>query len=153
ATYTASYDWTAASLLATSLGNTLINGQTRNGTAELHFDQLYNKSKFLRLVNSETPVQKSTEPKRIQVRVKPSDTTNKKMKWIRNPKWQPAPGNLTRFLGRMILSIRQVGIQYNEEMGTTLPGYLDSTEFFGRNFRSGEPGWGFIFGYQPDTNW
>jgi cell surface protein SprA len=37
-------------------------------------------------------------------------------------------------------------------MGTSLPGYLDSTQFLGRNFRSGEPEWGFIFGFQPDTN-
>ena len=157
ASYTASYNWEAASLLAHNfehnLGNTLINGQTRNINGEFNFDQLYNKSKLLRLINNEGPIQKSGEPKRLQVKVKPNDTTNKKMKWIRNPKWQPAPGKATRFFGRMLLSLKRIGVQFNEDLGTTLPGYLDSTQFFGRNFRSGEPGWGFIFGYQPDTNW
>jgi cell surface protein SprA len=157
ASYTASYDWDAASLLAHNfehnLGNTLINGQTRNVNAEFNFDQLYNKSKLLRLINNEGPVQKSNEPKRLQIKVKPNDTTSKKMKWIRNPKWQPAPGKATKFFGRMLLSLKRIGVQFNEDLGTTLPGYLDSTQFFGRNFRSGEPGWGFIFGYQPDTNW
>ena len=52
----------------------------------------------------------------------------------------------------MLLSLKRIGVQLNEDMGTTLPGYLDSTQFFGRNFRSSEPGWGFIFGMQPDTN-
>ena len=152
--YTASYDWHAASLLpeARALGNTLINGQTRNITGEFNFDNLYNKSKFLRLINNEGPVQKSNQPKRLQVKAKPNDTASKKMKWIRNPKWQPAPGNATRFFGRMLLSLKRIGVQLNEDMGTTLPGYLDSTQFFGRNFRSSEPGWGFIFGMQPDTN-
>jgi cell surface protein SprA len=152
ASYTASYDWDAASLLARNLGNTLINGQTRNVNGEFSFDQLYNKSKFLRLINNEGPVQKSNEPKRLQVKVKPSDTASQKMKWIRNPKWQPAPGKATRFFGRMLLSLKRIGVQLNEDMGTTLPGYLDSTQFFGRNFRSSEPGWGYIFGLQPDTN-
>ncbi|HEY0433531.1 MAG TPA: cell surface protein SprA, partial [Chitinophagaceae bacterium] len=152
ASYTASYNWDAASLLARSLGNTLMNGQTRNVNADLNFDQLYNKSKLLRLITNEGPVQKTGEPRRIQIKANLKDTASNRMKWVRNPKWQPAPGNGERFLGRMLLSLKRVGIQFNQEMGTTLPGYLDSTEFFGHNFRSGHPGWGFIFGDQLDTN-
>lgn len=147
--YTVNYDWDAASLLARKQGNTLMNGQTRNVNAEFNFDQLYNKSKFLRLINSDVPVPKSGERKRIQVKV---DSAGK-MKWIRNPKWQPAPGGAERFIGRMLLPVKRIGVQFNEDMGTMLPGYLDSTQYFGRNFRSNEPGWGFIFGYQPDTSW
>ena len=30
---------------------------------------------------------------------------------------------------------------------------MDSTQFFGENFRSGAPGFDFILGHQPDTNW
>ncbi|MER3498403.1 MAG: cell surface protein SprA [Chitinophagaceae bacterium] len=153
ATYTASFDWDAASLLAKSLGNTLMNGQTRNLTGEFNFDQLYNKSKLLRVINSDVPVEKSNVPKRIQVKAKPNDTASKKMKWVRNPQWQPAPRGSAKFLGRLLLSLKRIGVQYNEDMGTTLPGYMDSTQFFGHNFRSGEPGFGFIFGYQPDTSW
>ncbi len=152
ASYTASYNWDAASLLARSQGNTLLNGQTRNLNGEFNFDQLYGKSKFLRLITNQGQVQKSQEPKRIQVVANPKDTVNKKMKWVRNPKWQPAPGKAERFIGRLFLSLKRIGVQINEEMGTTLPGYLDSTQFFGRNFISGKPGWGFIFGRQPDTN-
>jgi cell surface protein SprA len=52
ATYTAKYDWIAASLLARDLGNTMLTGQTRNLSGEFDFELLYNKSKFLRSVNS-----------------------------------------------------------------------------------------------------
>ncbi|KAK6020231.1 hypothetical protein OSTOST_14119, partial [Ostertagia ostertagi] len=47
----------------------------------------------------------------------------------------------------------RVGIQYTEDYGTTLPGYMDSTHILGSNPLSGNPGFDFIFGYQPDTSW
>ena len=46
-----------------------------------------------------------------------------------------------------------MGIQYTEDFGTTLPGYMDSTKLMGYNYKSGQPGFGYIFGYQPDTSW
>lgn len=154
AAYTAKYDWLAGSLLTrtpeVNLGNTISNGQTRNGSAELNFDQLYNKSKLLRLINSEGPIPKNNEKKRIEVK---ADSAGKKTKWIRNPKWEPSPGGLARAFGRILTSIKRVGIQYNEDIGTVLPGYLDSSRYFGMNWRSMAPGLPFILGYQPDTNW
>ena len=54
---------------------------------------------------------------------------------------------------RLATSLKRVGVQYNEDFGTTLPGYMDSTRLLGNNFSSREPGFGYIFGYQPDTNW
>src|SRR5690606_38670258 len=40
------------------------------------------------------------------------------------------------------------------EVGNTrLPGYMDSTHALGQNWRSLQPGFDFIMGYQPDTNW
>ena len=58
ASYTVRYDWLAGSLLARELGNTLTVGQTRNATADLDFDRLYNKWRFLQAVNSDQPMQK-----------------------------------------------------------------------------------------------
>ena len=52
ASYSTQYNWLAASLLARDLGNTLSNTQTRTINGELNFDQLYNKSRFLRAINS-----------------------------------------------------------------------------------------------------
>jgi cell surface protein SprA len=48
ASYRAEYDWITASLLAKDLGNTIVNGQTKNLNADLNFEQLYNKSRFLK---------------------------------------------------------------------------------------------------------
>ncbi|MBK8952423.1 MAG: cell surface protein SprA [Chitinophagaceae bacterium] len=54
---------------------------------------------------------------------------------------------------RLATAVKRVGIQYTEDMGTTLPGYMDSTRVLGQNLKSSQPGFGYIFGYQPDTNW
>jgi len=45
--YTTTYNWIGASLLALNLGNTIENSQQNSITAELDFTRLYNKSKFL----------------------------------------------------------------------------------------------------------
>ncbi len=97
---------------------------------------------------------------------KPDTIRNKKGKIIRikKPKQKKAkkqkdpnrPVNVAtvpKILLQMVTAVKRVGLQYTEDMGTTLPGYLDSTKILGHNFRSGEPGFDFIFGYQPDTNW
>ncbi len=143
ASYSAKYDWIAASLLARSLGNTLQNGQTKNVTADFDFERLYSKWRFLQAVNSDAPPPPPPAPT-----VK--DTSGKK-----KPKDPNAPivvGAIPKFVARLATSLKRIGIQYNEDMGTLLPGYLDSTKILGMNLGSGNPGWKYVFGYQPDTS-
>ncbi|MGZ3909719.1 MAG: T9SS outer membrane translocon Sov/SprA [Flavisolibacter sp.] len=140
ATYTAKYDWVAASLLATNLGNTLLNGQTRNLTGDLDFDRLYTKWKFLRAVYSDAPPQPKTT----------KDTSARKK--ARDPNELPHISLVPKLLARFATSLKRIGVQYTEDMGTLLPGYLDSTKVLGMNLHSGNPGWKYIFGYQPDTS-
>jgi len=65
----------------------------------------------------------------------------------------PEVGGAARVVGGIVTAVKRVGIQYNQDFGTMLPGYTDSTEFLGANLDSGEPGFDFLFGYQPDTTW
>ncbi|HWI91912.1 MAG TPA: cell surface protein SprA [Flavisolibacter sp.] len=146
ASYTAKYDWVAGSLIDRELGNTLLNGQTRNLTGDLDFDRLYQKWKFLRSVYSETPQDKK------EARQKPQrDSTGKKIK-IKNPNKLYYVGTIPKAFAKLATSLKRVGVQYTEDLGTLLPGYLDSTRVLGMNLRSMNPGWKYIFGYQPDTN-
>ncbi len=50
--YSTTYTWSAASQLARSLGNTIANTQGKTLNGELNFQQLYNKSRYLRAVNA-----------------------------------------------------------------------------------------------------
>ena len=195
ASYSTQYNWLAASnsALARSLGNTLSNTQTRTVNAELNFEQLYSKSRFLRAVNT-APVNdkangknnrnaadstKQKKPATTKSKVKTTSNipdslkakmTAKEKRKLRKEERKKEKeerrklreqrkntpmdvGGAARLVGQLLTSVKRVGIQYNEDLGTTLPGYMDSTRVLGANLKSSEPGFGFIFGYQPDTNW
>ena len=77
----------------------------------------------------------------------------KKAKVKKNPNDLPEIGTIPKVFLQLLTSLKRVGLQYTEDFGTILPGYMDSTQHLGQNFRSGQPGFGFIFGYQPDTSW
>lgn len=196
ASYNAKYNWLAASLLARELGNKLSNTQTKSINGELKFEELYNKSRFLRAVNTSTPKGdgnrsgnngkgKNGDDKNVagnngknddgqlkNLNLTPDgkyriDTIrNKKGKIIKIKKRKvkkvkekkdknqlPEVGGVPKFVVGLLTSVKRVGIQYTEDFGTTLPGYMDSTQLLGSNLKSRQPGFGYIFGYQPDTNW
>ncbi len=144
ASYKAQYDWVAASLLAREQGNDLLIGQTRNLTGEFNFEQLYTKSRLLRAVYTDAPkVPKQTPAQK--------DTAAKKGR-VKDPNELPQIGKLPKVFAQLLTSLKRVGVQYTEDLGTQLPGYLDSTRILGMNLRSNAPGWKYIAGYQPDTN-
>ncbi|MBK5270797.1 MAG: cell surface protein SprA, partial [Bacteroidia bacterium] len=149
ASYNTKYDWLTASLLAKDLGNTLSNTQTRTLNGELKFEELYNKFKFLRAVYNNNPSQNKVSGANNK---SVSDTTKGKQK-AKDPNQLPEIGAAPKFLLKLLTSLKRVGIQYTQDFGTTLPGYMDSTTLLGNDFKSGQPGFGYIFGYQPDTGW
>ncbi len=205
ASYNTKYNWITASLLAKPLGNTLSNTQTRTLNGELKFEDLYNKSRFLRAVYAGSGEQsneadldptgsqdkkgdksgggRSNRDKADKSGGRPQTNSemgssddgpkfrydtirNKKGKIVRikkrkikkpriPPAMKPLPevGAVPKFIAKLATSLKRVGIQYTEDFGTSLPGYMDSTVLFGSNIRSGQPGFAYIFGYQPDTSW
>ncbi|MEO7767747.1 MAG: cell surface protein SprA, partial [Ferruginibacter sp.] len=72
---------------------------------------------------------------------------------LNDPNSLPYVGTAGRVFGKLITSVKQVNFSLSENANTRLPGYLDSTQFVGQNFRSMQPGFDFILGRQPDTNW
>lgn len=155
ASYNTKYNWLAQSLLARSvanLGNILSNTQTRTLNGELKFEDLYNKVKFLRAVYNTAPKLPPAPQNKDNAK---ADSTGKKKKEkrIKDPNQLPEVGGVVKFVAKMVTSLKRVGIQYTEDFGTTLPGYMDSTRVLGYNPKSGQPGFGFIMGYQPDTSW
>ena len=76
-----------------------------------------------------------------------------KHKQKKDPNQLPEIGGIPKAFLRLATSLKRVGIQYTQDFGTMLPGYMDSTDVVGINLKSGEPGFGYVFGYQPDTSW
>ena len=156
--YQASYKWIGASRLAVNLGNFLENGQQKEGTVQLDFTRLYQKSKWLRAL--ELPSNKEDKlkwKKRITI-VKDSVTTKSgkrilQKRRIVDKSAMPYVGGFAKAFGKILTSIKQVNFSISETGNTRLPGYTDSTQFLGQNFNSMSPGFDFIMGKQPDTNW
>lgn len=240
ATYSSTYNWTAASLLAKSLGNTLGNTQIRQINGELNFAQLYNKSRHLKAINQQSrsgkmasvpgagglgkngigaaggklqldkngrdqaggnmesadqsggqdDAKKEREERRkrqsAQLPPRPEkkeisrndvpghDTMSRsqvneeyrKLKKAERQRFRkelaawkkkrasivPEISDGARTAGRLATMLKRATINYNENYGTILPGYMDSTKFFGINTNNLSPGM-FAFGYQPTTRW
>lgn len=143
--YSAGYRWLGASRLAVNLGNFLENTQQEEAQLQMDFTRLYAKSKWLRALE---------QPRQPRARPSASDTTG----GIRPPA-APAPNapkemnGALRIFGKLITSIKSVNATFSQNANTRLPGYTDSTEFFGQNFRSMQPGFDFVMGKQPNRNW
>ncbi|MBC7827362.1 MAG: cell surface protein SprA [Chitinophagaceae bacterium] len=144
-TYVANYDWLAASLIARNLGNTLSNGQQKNATGELDFSKLYGKSRLLRAFEEEDAPAMPPIPGMVR------DTTPKVEK-VRDKNSPPELGNAIKFAGRLLTSLKRVSVTYSEISTSTIYGYTDSTKILGMNFKTMAPGWDYVLGRQPDTN-
>lgn len=67
---------------------------------------------------------------------------------------QPVEMNdVFRATGKLVTMVKRLSVNYSENYRSRLPGYMDSTKFFGNNFKSMQPGLDYVFGKQPDTNW
>jgi cell surface protein SprA len=87
AQYNATYNWSAAALNATDLGNVIQNSQKRDISGDINFETLYNKSKYLKRINTPAPSgSKDSRPKKdAQV---PTDLPGKKTKDSQVPSGQ-----------------------------------------------------------------
>ena len=149
--YTANYQWIGASRLAVNLGNFLENGQQEEANLQLDFTRLYSKSKWLKAIdqpressqNGKTNANDSSGLKKANLNKQLSKPANA----------LPEVNGIARVFGKLLTSIKSINATVSQNSHTRLPGYTDSTHILGEDFRSMAPGFDFILGKQPDTNW
>ncbi len=141
AKYTGKFDWQATNpSLVDSIGHNISNSNTRQINGQFNFVSLYNKSKYLKKLNSKRPnrpqpkkatPEDSTETKKIQINITPKDVFEHTV--------------------RAMMAVRNVSINYSENNGTFLPGFMGETQIMGMDInRQFAPGYGFAFGSQAD---
>ena len=156
--YQASYRWIGASRLAVDLGNIIENSQQEEGTLQLDFNRLYQKSKWLRQLDAPSNKEDREKWRNRITRIKDTVTTKSGKKIVKNRKIvdqsaMPYVGTAGKFFGKLLTSIKQVNFSISENANTRLPGFTDSTKYVGQNWKSMAPGVDFLLGRQPDTNW
>jgi cell surface protein SprA len=156
--YQATYKWIGASRLAVNLGNFLENGQQKEATVQMDFNKIYQKSKWLRQLDQPSNIEDKEKWRNRITKVKDTIITKSGKKVVKTKRIvdrtaMPYVGTGFKVFGKLLTSLKQVNITASENASTRLPGYTDSTRFFGQNFNSMSPGFDFIMGWQPDTAW
>jgi cell surface protein SprA len=151
AQYRGDYTWSAAALNTEYLGNVIQNGQRRQLNADLNFENLYNKSKFLKSINSKKRRRRgSSKPSRTSRDGADSKgKTEKEEKDKKGKKKSDEPSKIARTLIRPLMLLRKVRATYSENFSTIVPGYRPQSEFFGQAPGFDSPGWDFVAGLQP----
>jgi cell surface protein SprA len=164
--YATTYNWIGASRLAVSLGNTVENSQQKIFTGQLDFMRLYSKSKFLRSLETQKDPNAQPQLASPNIKFNPKDTVGKSKRYVaklfrrlnrfeakndQGIQVEPAPA--LKFVGKLFTALKSVNVNYTQSFNTRLPGYADSTQFVGQNWRSRAPGLDFVFGRQPDVDW
>jgi cell surface protein SprA len=143
ATYSATYTWTTASLLAPTFGNSIQNSQARLVTADLDFTRLYEKWKLLKGLD--------VGPAKAPPNGRPDTARGRKP--VAAP---PQPVNkLTGFpkaVAKILTSLKRVTLNYSDNSSSAIYGFLDSTQLLGMDLRTSQPGWKYTLGARPDTN-
>lgn len=144
-----SVDPTDTSTVVINLGNTIQNNAEFTANGKIDLVKLYNKVKFLNIINNAQPKPRPAQP----VAGAPVGP--------RLPKQEAAPDTAKkdplRFVKaalRAIMTARSINFTYAHSNGTLLPGYLPKTRFFGLtggdNFDGLAPGIPFVLGRQYD---
>ena len=150
--YGANYAWDAAALNVDSLGNVIQNSQNRQISADLNFEKLYNKSKYLKSINKGKQKKTKRGSSRIQRDTPKRETTKTADGKTKKTKKAREPSGVERALLRPLMLVRKAKASYSENYTTVIPGYTPSTRFFGMNEGFSAPGWDFVAGLQPDRS-
>ncbi len=150
AQYNATYDWSRSAINADSLGNVIQNSQNRQVNLDLNFEKLYNYSNFLKQINAKKRGRnsRSSRSTRTPRDGKQADAKDAK----KDKKKDKEPSTAAKVLLRPLMMLRKGRINYSEQFGSVVPGFLPHAGLFGqRDFTA--PGWKYVLGFRPDDAW
>lgn len=148
AQYSGDYSWSVASLSAfelinnepVSLGNIIQNNQKRSLRTTFNFEKLYDKvDYFKKLQNKNTRGARNRTDRSGQ-----DDAASNRGKASRDV------SIIEKILVRPLLSVRNIKANYNEDLSTVIPGFMEVPKFLG--IAGNNQGLGFALGLQPDIS-
>ncbi|NND06902.1 MAG: cell surface protein SprA [Saprospiraceae bacterium] len=148
--FSGTYGWTAAALNVDSLGNVIQNQQSRQISADINFEKLYNNIPYLKKINQGNR-SAASRTRGNSSRQLPSRTQKKDQEG--GKKESRDPGAVERLFIRPLMALRKAKFQYTENIGSVIPGFMPQTKFFGMNEDWSAPGYEYILGFQPDDQW
>jgi len=136
--YNSSYNWTSAPLALKQLGHTIQNSNTKQYNGQINMNTLYNKVPYFKKINQGGRNRGRVSRNRNAVKKEDSEE-EKKNKF-----------EVLKHITRFMLSVKNISLNYSENNGTFLPGYLNQPHFLGQDWSALSPGLPFAFGSQRD---
>ena len=134
--YNASYDWTASLPSISYLGNTIQNSNSKQYNGQVNLTTLYNKVPYFRKINQVGSRSRGINNRRSQEQE--GDEENKKK------------FGFFKHITRFALGVKNISLNYTENSGMVIPGYLNQSKFLGQDWSQLSPGLPFAFGSQRD---
>ncbi len=144
--YVADFDWIAAPRAAMDLGNTIENSQSIRLNVNANLVNLYNKVGFLQRINQQRGggrggQQRGRGPQPPGGRDEVVEDVADRPNYARE---------VFEIALRMMMSVRNLSINYTETSGTHMPGFTPEASVLGQDWDLMAPGTAFIFGSQAD---
>lgn len=154
ASYSGEYIFTGSTQALERLGNTIENSARITINTNLSFTTIYNKIPFIKKALEES----SAKPTKKIIPVKPKKIDDKKpdVKKPNDQKDSTAESRISKIFKtignysiRILTSVKQASLNYTNNKGTYIPGFMPVTKYFGMTPNNGwAPGFGFVFGSQ-----
>jgi len=171
--YSGSYDWMHAPFAADSLGATIQNSQSWQFSGQFNMTTLYNKIPYFKKLaqkplflsaeerkKEEDKKKKEAEDiaKKAALAIKQAEKDTSKAGKARLDSLRRHPPKIKvenqyeilDYVSRLLISVKNVSLSYNDNRGITLPGYGLPTQILGMDPRFQGPTPGFVFGSQQD---
>jgi cell surface protein SprA len=162
--YSATYNWQAASLgqralknpttsdtatYQVNLGNTIQNNAELSANGKIDLVKLYNKVKFLNIINNAPPPTAKPKTSRSADLLRTGDAQSRPA--VSVPDTTKEKNRFVKAVLRSLMTARSINFTYVRSNGTLLPGYLPKTHLFGFDHGFTAPGLPFIIGQQPSS--
>ncbi len=165
AEYKSTYAWSTSPLiyideLGNRPGGIIQNSQARSLNATFSFDKLYSKWGYLKRIENGGPANTTKKKsKKEEVAADGNEEKSpeekagaaKKAEKKKKSDTPRTPSMVERVLIRPLLSLRSVKFNYKEDLGTVIPGVVDSN-LYGALQGFKQPGLGFAAGLQPNLD-
>lgn len=138
--YSANYDWTGAAKSLQYLGNNIQNSNTKQYNGQINLNTLYNKVPYFRKVNQSPNRGGRNQRQRNNQQSDQQEEDENRYEFF-------------KYMTRFMLSVKNVSINYSENRGTFLPGFMPKPHFLGQQWSMMAPGLPFVFGSQNDIRY
>lgn len=138
--YSTNYDWTGAAKSLQYLGNNIQNSNTKQYNGQINLNTLYNKVPYFRKVNQSPNRAGRNQRQRNNQQAEQQEEDENRYEFF-------------KYMTRFMLSVKNVSINYSENRGTFLPGFMPKPHFLGQQWSMMAPGLPFVFGSQNDIRY